>query len=314
MASEAIISTLGGCVGCQAAVEHMQKQIPDCLNLLTLVNYVFIACEGVIFETKFFSVPRKIPITAYLEIIMIYFIVSACNNYALKFDVYFPLFIVFKSSSLLFHMILRNRILGQYFNLKQVLTILIVSSGVVIFTLASYNPNKIQSQENLLWLRHIPFPPFVIGVSLLSIAVLLSSYLGICQERLYQKYGPHAREVMTYVHFLSIPMFAIFGDDLSNAITAAHSSRNFIFFDIEFPVPSAWVILLISSFLNWICVNNVYRLSALTSSLNVNMVISLRKFISLVISFAIFNNDFNILHLVGGIVVFLGTIMYTHVF
>jgi hypothetical protein len=39
---------------------------------------------------------------------------------------------------------------------------------------------------------------WVIGVIMLSLALLISSYLAICQERMYKNYGQHPREAMFY--------------------------------------------------------------------------------------------------------------------
>ncbi|KHJ76158.1 hypothetical protein OESDEN_24223, partial [Oesophagostomum dentatum] len=50
-------------------------------------------------------------------------------------------------------------------------------------------------------------------------------------------------------------------------------------------LPTAWAYILGICVLQYICIKNVYRLTALTTSLNVTMVISLRKFVSLFVSF-----------------------------
>lgn len=42
---------------------------------------------------------------------------------------------------------------------------------------------------------------WVIGVAMLSAALLISSYLAICQERMYNLYGKHPREAMFYTVF-----------------------------------------------------------------------------------------------------------------
>ncbi|VDO88900.1 unnamed protein product [Heligmosomoides polygyrus] len=63
----------------------------------------------------------------------------------------------------------------------------------------------------------------------------------------------------------------------------------------------------------YICINNVYRLTALTTSLNVTMVITLRKFLSLFVSFVAFGNPFNVLHFLGAVFVFIGSLMFSKV-
>lgn len=93
---------------------------------------------------------------------------------------------------------------------------LTVTFGVILFTLASYE----QSQRKTAWhhppefVQYLPIAPFwigwfcfhfifigafVSGISLLTLAVFISAYLGISQERLYAKYGRHHKEAMFYV-------------------------------------------------------------------------------------------------------------------
>uniref|UniRef100_A0A8R1IRL5 Uncharacterized protein n=1 Tax=Caenorhabditis japonica TaxID=281687 RepID=A0A8R1IRL5_CAEJA len=59
------------------------------------------------------------------------------------------------------------------------------------------------------------------------------------------------------------------------------------------------------------CTKGVYMLSAVTTSLNVTMVLTLRKFFSLLISFLVFENAFNMFHVIGAAFVFIGTFMFS---
>lgn len=52
-------------------------------------------------------------------------------------------------------------------------------------------------------------------------------------------------------------------------------------------------------------------MTAVSSSLTLNLVLNLRKFTSLVISIVYFNNPFDIGAVFGSILVFVGTILYT---
>ncbi|VDK37480.1 unnamed protein product [Gongylonema pulchrum] len=59
------------------------------------------------------------------------------------------------------------------------------------------------------------------------------------------------------------------------------------------------------------CVTNVYTLTSLTTSLNVTMVVTLRKFLSMVLSILIFKNPFTILHCLGFMSVMFGSLAFT---
>ncbi|CDO41128.1 UAA transporter [Caenorhabditis elegans] len=198
------------------------------------------------------------------------------------------------------------------YSLKQISAVVVVTAGIVIFTLASYEPGAQNIRSGIdsnSWL--IPIPPFVVGLALLSFALILSAYLGLYQETFYQKHGKHNEEMMFYVHFLSIPLFAFVGDDMVPAFHAAYSTPSFVIAGLDTVVPSAWVYIFAICLFQFACTKGVYMLSAVTTSLNVTMVLTLRKFFSLLISFIVFENVFNMFHIIGAAFVFIGTILFS---
>uniref|UniRef100_A0A8R1EMF1 UDP-xylose and UDP-N-acetylglucosamine transporter n=1 Tax=Caenorhabditis japonica TaxID=281687 RepID=A0A8R1EMF1_CAEJA len=131
---------------------------------------------------------------------------------------------------------------GYQYSLKQISAVCVVTAGIVIFTLASYEPgdkNIRSGIDSSTW--PIPIPPFIVGVCLLSFSLVLSAYLGLYQETFYQKHGKHNEEMMFYVHFLSIPAFALVGDEMYSAFHVANSTPSFIVSGIDTVIPSAWV-------------------------------------------------------------------------
>ncbi|PAV80311.1 hypothetical protein WR25_16718 [Diploscapter pachys] len=152
------------------------------------------------------------------------------------------------------------------------------------------------------------------GVTLLTVALFLSAYLGILQEDIYAKYGRRNDEAMFFVHFLSLPAFAFLARGLEESIGRANLSPYLKITENILPIREAWAAILLICILQYICVNNVYRLTAVTSSLSVTMVISLRKFLSLFISFIVFGNPFNVFHICGTVFVFIGSMIYSRVF
>ncbi|KHJ77989.1 hypothetical protein OESDEN_22391 [Oesophagostomum dentatum] len=61
MLAQAVTGTLTGCVGCQAGVELLQKEVKDSLNLLTLATCVFVSLEGLISHSQMLKVKQEIP-------------------------------------------------------------------------------------------------------------------------------------------------------------------------------------------------------------------------------------------------------------
>lgn len=63
----------------------------------------------------------------------------------------------------------------------------------------------------------------------------------------------------------------------------------------------------------YVCIRGVFILTTECASLTVTLVVTLRKFLSLIFSILYFQNPFTTWHWVGTAVVFLGTLLYTEV-
>lgn len=61
------------------------------------------------------------------------------------------------------------------------------------------------------------------------------------------------------------------------------------------------------------CISSVYKLTAECSSLTVTLVITLRKFISLIVSIVYFGNPFTYQHWIGTLLVFGGTLLFSDI-
>lgn len=63
----------------------------------------------------------------------------------------------------------------------------------------------------------------------------------------------------------------------------------------------------------YMCISSVFVLTTECSSLTVTLVITLRKFLSLLFSILYFKNPFTLHHWIGTLLVFVGTIIFTEV-
>jgi len=64
----------------------------------------------------------------------------------------------------------------------------------------------------------------------------------------------------------------------------------------------------------YMCIRAVFVLTTECSSLTVTLIVTLRKFLSLLISIAYFNNAFTVTHWLGTALVFAGTLLFADVF
>lgn len=63
----------------------------------------------------------------------------------------------------------------------------------------------------------------------------------------------------------------------------------------------------------YVCIQGVFILTTECASLTVTLVVTLRKFVSLIFSILYFQNPFTLWHWLGTLFVFVGTLMYTEV-
>ena len=77
-------------------------------------------------------------------------------------------------------------------------------------------------------------------------------------------------------------------------------------------LPLVWIYLIGNTLTQYVCISSVFVLTTECTSLTVTLVLTLRKFTSLIISIIYFKNPFTTLHWIGTFLVFIGTLMFTN--
>ncbi|TKR77613.1 hypothetical protein L596_018548 [Steinernema carpocapsae] len=303
MTQSVVLKTLLGCTGCMATIESLNKCSARSMDLMTLFQFGFVTLIGLIVDSKFFTVRNRIPIKAYVPIVVVFFAVSVANNKSLSYDVPVPLYIIFRSSSLVSNLIVGWLWCRHTYSRKKVLSVVLVSIGILLFTMETTMAQPAVPQDvkgGSMW----------IGLLLMAGALVLSSFLGIYQEGLHKTYGKHPEEAMFYVHFLSLPAFLLLWNSIKTGLDDCLISPPVDLLGLQLPIPQDILKLILISVLQWICVRNVYRLTSVTSALNVTMVLTLRKFLSFFLSVCVFKSAFTAVHGVAVALVTLGTLSF----
>uniref|UniRef100_A0A3P9L1G5 Solute carrier family 35 member B4 n=1 Tax=Oryzias latipes TaxID=8090 RepID=A0A3P9L1G5_ORYLA len=294
----AIILVFVGCCSNVVTLELLVREFPGCGNLVTFAQFLFIALEGFIFETNFGRKKAVIPIRNYMIMVTMFFTVSVVNNYALNFNIAMPLHMIFRSGSLIANMILGVIILKKRYSTGKYLSIALVSAGIFICT--------IMSAKQVLHERLAFAPALLSGIAMLTFALLMSARMGIFQETLYKQYGKHPKEALFYNHCLPLPGFLLLSTDIYNYSPVLVPV-------VGLTVPIMWIYLLINVITQYVCIRGVFILTTECTSLTVTLVVTLRKFLSLIFSIIYFQNPFTAWHWLGTFVVFVGTLLYTEV-
>lgn len=287
-------------------LEHIIKEVPQSGNLITLSQFLFIAVEGLIFTTKFGKQKPIIPLKNYVKLVILFLVVSVSGNYAHTFNIPMPLQMIFRSGSLMANMLMGFIILKKRYKLSKYIAVLIITVGISLCTIASSKNRKIHSSNSAV---ETEIGHWILGLVLLTFSILLAAGMGIYQETLSTKYGKHPKETLFYCHALPLPGFLLLSKDIYFNIVEFNNSVPY-----EIPilgvVPKMWIYLFCNVLTQYVCIRSVFVLTTQYSSLSVTMVVTLRKFISLLISIFYFQNPFTLAHWIGTLLVFVGTMIF----
>ena len=171
----AIVLVIVGCMSNVIFLELMINEDPGSGNLITFSQFCVIAIEGLVFTTKFLTVTPKVPFTSWITLVIMFFLVSVSNNYALNFNIPMPLHMIFRAGSLIANMMMGIILLGKRYSTTKYMSVLMITAGILVCTVMSAKSPQSDPQEgDSLWLA--------LGIFLLTFALFLSARMGIYQE------------------------------------------------------------------------------------------------------------------------------------
>lgn len=313
-ATIAILCVFLGCCSNVVFLELLVKDDPGSGNLITFSQFLFISIEGFLFTSKCGTIKPNVGIKDYFILVTMFFIANVCNNYAFDFNIPMPLHMIFRAGSLIANMIMGIIILKKQYIFSKYLSVFMITIGIAVCTIVSGKEIKSLQPKDVAQVPTTPWDDFfwwILGISLLTIALFVSARMGIYQEVLHKKYGKNAREALYYTHLLPLPFFLTLAPNIWDHFTYALASKPIQIINLQ--IPKLIVYLIGNVLTQYVCISSVFVLTAECTSLTVTLVITLRKFLSLIFSIIYFKNTFTIYHWIGTILVFLGTIIFTEV-
>ncbi|CAH1724485.1 UDP-xylose and UDP-N-acetylglucosamine transporter [Aphis gossypii] len=309
----AIGSTFFGCMSNVVFLELLVKEDPGIGNLITFSQFFLIALHGFIFTAKCGTKKPSISVKGYMILVAMFFVTNVLNNYAFDLNIAMPLHMIFRAGSLIANMVMGVIILKKKYTLDKFISVGMITAGITICTIVSGQDVKktvvhgvVQNTselEDFFW--------WCLGIACLTIALFISARMGIYQETLYKQHGKHPQEALFYTHLIPLPWFLCLYSNLKEHTLMAFESEPLPY--IGFGIPGTIVYLIGNVFTQYICISSVYFLTTECSSLTVTLVITLRKFASLLFSILYFSNPFTLYHWIGTLLVFIGTIIFTEI-
>lgn len=125
------------------------------------------------------------------------------------------------------------------YSLAQIASVLLVTAGVVLTTVSASKPKPGKAGQLTAATTSDHTMAYATGIGILTLALVLSGFLGMVQERTHAAYArnissedstdgsaqpPAWQESMFYIHLLSMPMFYFLRDDLVSQFTTLNAS------------------------------------------------------------------------------------------
>lgn len=308
----AISMTFLGCGANAIFLELLISGYAGSGNIITFAQFLCMSIEGFIFTADFGRKKPKIPLSKHVFLVMLFFCVQVINNYSFNFNISMPLQMIFRSGSLIANLVLGMIILKRRYKWTKYISVIMISIGIMACTIASAGDVQAHAQneddtmvEYLRWL---------VGIAMITTGLYLSARMGIYQETMYAEYGKHPNEALYYNHMLPLPGFLFLAKDIYNHVILFNSSEPWVIPVLQLAIPKMWIFMLFNIISQNLCIRSVFILTTECTSLTVTLVVTLRKFMSIIISVVYFKNPFTIYHWFGSLLVFIGTLMFTEVF
>ena len=282
------------------------------VSFIGLLRQLEINKDSSFSEKPFISLRRRvISLKLYLAYVSIFFTVSVLNNKALGYDIPMPFHMIFRSGSLVASLIMGFLILHKRYSIAQVLSVVVVSSGIFLATFASAT-----EKQELTLADGSSGTAFAIGITMLTVALLLSATLGILQEYTYGKYPDVPRKALSaehqcYSHCFSLPFFLPLLPSVIEKLQSWSTLNLVTIPGTEIQVSAMYFYILGNVITQYICITGVFMMTGAVDALTMTLTISLRKFVSLLLSIFFFRNPFTVRHWIATALVFGGTLLYS---
>ncbi|KAF8556309.1 UAA transporter [Imleria badia] len=324
----------GGCCSNAIATESLTAVNPHSGILITFLQFLIVSLYALpsqfAFSRGLFRLrKRRVPLLPYFAQVALFFVLSVLNNAAFAYDIPMSVHIVFRSGGMIINMLLGWLLVKKRYTFNQVVSVFIVTIGIIFTTLSA---SKTKSPHAHAHPTDLAPSLYAQGVSILSLALLLSGFLGLSQDYVFARYiqpseaqtasdplaQPSWQENMFYIHALALPLFYFSRDSIATELARLTASPTVSLAYLAkspdgpaFVVPSMILYLVANTVTQLLCVIGVNRLTGRVSSLTVTLILTVRKAVSLLLSVAVYGGQANAMLWSGAALVFLGTIWYS---
>lgn len=345
----ALTFIFGGCCSNAITLERLTSSYPRSGILITFIQFIVVFLYSLPSQLTFQAndnyngletlssarrtwLPRlkkrRVPLLPYFIQVVLFFVLSILNNAAFAYHIPMTVHIIFRSGGMIVNMALGWSLAKKWYTPRQVISVFVVTVGIMLTTLSASKPKPQTSS-----FETIDRSLYAQGIFILSLALLLSGFLGLVQDWVFSEYvkptearfasvQPSWQENVFYLHSLALPLFYLSKDTITTELSDMNISPTLLLASVPVylqsyvpgyvsAVPSIFLYLFLNTITQLICVIGVNRITGRISSLTVTLILTVRKAVSLLLSVAVYGGPASPIMWTGAALVFLGTIGYS---
>lgn len=248
---------------------------------------------------------------------------STLANYVFAYNIAVPIHTLFRSCNIIASCILGYLFFSETYTARQIVCVLVITFGIILASIgdaqafiAGFTCTDCKvGATSVLAAKNSELAKWTVGVALLLCVQVCQATLGHTQAVLYRRFATRATrneladEYMFSSHVVSLLMILVLWNDISSSAVLAVASPPL---SERFPVPRSLFFMAMNNLMQICCIKGVFRLSANFSPLTVNVVLSVRKFFSVVLSALWFGNPWTALHSIAACLIFGGVFVYAN--
>lgn len=328
----AVLMVFGGCMGAIVAMEVVLKADPKSGNLLTLTAVLMVLLQSLPGRIQARGLkPLAAPVASHAKFSALWVSMSVLANYAFAYKISVAIFTLIRSCNIIATVLLGYTVFGERFSAEQLLCVLAVTVGIFLASLGEMKTLNTSGPtpagcSALGTCAEITTPApdgdvelatWAIGIAMLAFVQLLQGFLGHVQSSYYKTYKDLAPknelcdEFLFTSHVAALLPLLCLKDDIMTAARAAIASEPVPHLPFHLPCQILW--LLVNNVSQTICLKGVFRTSATVTPLALTIILSVRKFLSVVVSIVLFSNPWTVQHSVATVLIFGGAFSYSQV-
>mmetsp|Transcript_72442 Transcript_72442/g.169669 ORF Transcript_72442/g.169669 Transcript_72442/m.169669 type:complete len:434 (+) Transcript_72442:53-1354(+) len=287
------LSVVCGC-SCQAPYEVLNSQDKGCSHLISLTEHLF----GLLVTFRCAARKRQLPLRWHLVLAAGSIGYTQLQNAALGTQLPTLVLITIKNGNLAANIILGKVFLRRQYGLQQLAAVLLLSFGLLMLSVVGATPSDDSAGDHSLW-------SCLLGIVLLAGALLSRAAGALAQEHWSKSCSIPVEELLFFRSLLGLPAVLI------NAPHVLEHGGRWLTGAVAFSWPGPWALLALNTVMDYVTRLCITHLIEQTSALTANLILTLQRFVSFILSAAFLASESpSRSHWLGAVAVLAGTLLY----